>query len=408
MRLRLDIRVRKYTFEVVVKYLKISHSAIETLCQPLTHRGQMHMRSPLLAGRIWRHAAIAMLVTTSYLASGLARGEAVPVTATDAVVGEIVNSVRLSGTVVAPRAARVSTAVAGLVERVAVELGDRVQAGDILVQLDDAIAEHDVAQSEAAIDEAEAELADARRRLRIAERLAPRGNMPESEFDARKAQVRIATAVVERLKSEAARQRENLRRHSIMAPFAGVVAEKATEVGEWVAPGTAVAELIALTDLRVDIPVPEKYYPQLQADMPIQLEFDALPGQHLKARRIAMVPVSDPVVRTFTLRVRPVEDTVALTPGMSARVMLQLVTGERGIVIPRDAVIRYPDGRTTVWVIKEAEGKTTVAERQIRLGRAFDNRVHIREGLDAGESIVLKGNESLLPNQRVRLIDESS
>ena len=368
----------------------------------------MHMMSPLVADRFWRRVAIAILATAGFLASGPARGEAIPVTATDAEVRDIVDTVRLSGTVVAPRSARVSTAVGGLVERVAVELGDRVEAGDILVVLDDAIAGHDVAQSEAAIDQAEAELADAGRRLRIADRLTPRGNMPESEYDARKAQVRIAAAVVERLKSEAARQRENLRRHSIKAPFAGVVAEKATEAGEWVAPGTTVVELIALTDLRVDIPVPEKYYPQLQADTPIHLEFDALPGRPLEARRTAMVPVSDPVVRTFTLRVRPVDETLALTPGMSARVTLQLATGERGIVISRDAVVRYPDGRTTVWVIERAEGNTTVAERQVRLGRTFDNRVHVRHGLNAGESIVLKGNESLRPNQRVRLIDQAS
>lgn len=366
------------------------------------------MTSPLIADRFWRRAAIASIVTASLLASGLARGEAVPVTVTAAEAGAIINTVRLSGTVVAPRSARVSTAVGGLVERVAVDLGDTVETGDILVELDDVIAGHDVARSEAAIDEAEAELADARRRLRIAERLAPQGNMPESEFDARKAQVRIATAVVERLKSEAARQRENLGRHSIKAPFAGVVAEKATEAGEWVAPGTTVVELIAVTDLRVDIPVPEKYYPQLQADTPIELEFDALPDQRFKARRIAMVPVSDPVVRTFTLRVRPMDKSIALTPGMSARVTLQLATGERGIMIPRDAVIRYPDGRTTVWVIETTEDTTTVAERQVELGRAFDNHVHIRQGLSAGERVVSKGNESLRPNQRVRLIDEAS
>lgn len=358
--------------------------------------------------RMWRRAFMAVLVGMVVLSSGTVNGDGVPVVATDAEVAAVVNAVRLSGTVVAPRSARVSTAVGGLVERVAVDLGDEVEAGDILVELDDAIAEHDVAESEAAIDEAEAELADARRRLRIAESLAPRGNMPESEFDARKAQVRIAAAVVERLKSEAARQRENLSRHTIRAPFAGVVAEKATEAGEWVAPGTKVIDLVAVAELRVDIPVPQKYFPHLQGDTPIELAFDALPGQRFEARQIAKVPVSDPVVRTFTLRVRPVDEIMVLTPGMSARVTVRLATGEQGILIPRDAVIRHPDGRTTVWVVEETEEKTTVAERLVQLGRAFDGRVHVRHGLNAGERVVSKGNESLQPKQRVRLIDESS
>lgn len=361
----------------------------------------------LVAGRPWCRVMIAVLVAAS-LAAGPVHGEPVPVSATRAEMGPIINTVRLSGTVVAPRSARVSTAVGGLVERVAVDLGDVVEAGDILVELDHAIARHDVAQADAAIDEAEAELADARRRLSIAERLVPQGNIPESEFDARRAQVRISAAVLERLKSEAARQREYLKRHAVEAPFAGVVAHKATEAGEWVAPGTTVIELVAVANLRVDVPVPQKYFPHLVADTPIELEFDALPGRRFEARRIAKVPVSDPVVRTFTLRVRPLDETIALTPGMSARVILRLTTGERGILIPRDAVIRYPDGRTIVWVIEQTEDKATVVERQVRLGRAFDGRVHVSHGLAAGERVVVRGNESLQPNQRVRLIDSSS
>lgn len=366
------------------------------------------MTIPLFEVRPWRHIVIAMLVPASFLASGVARGDGVPVTATAAEIQPIVNAVRLSGTVVAPRSARVSTAVGGLVERVAVELGDRVGAGDTLVELDDAIAQYDLARAEAAVDEAEAQLADAQRRLRIAERLTPRGNMPESEADARKAQVRIAAAVLKRLNSETARQRENLSRHTVRAPFAGVVAEKATEAGEWISPGTTVIDLVSVEDLSVDIPVPQKYFPQLKAGTPIELKFDALPDQSFKARRIAMVPVSDPIARSFTLRVRPIDETVALTPGMSAQALVRLETGESGIVIPRDAVIRYPDGRTTVWVIEGTKDKTTVAERQVLLGRTFDGKVHVSNGLAEGDRVVVSGNESLRPAQRVRLIDGSS
>lgn len=356
------------------------------------------------APRAWRHAIVAVLVPAGFLACGAARGDGAPVTASAAELRPIVNAVRLSGTVVAARSARVSTAVGGLVERVVVELGDEVEAGDTLVELDHALAQHDVARAEAAIREAEAELADARRRVQIAQRLAPRGNMPQNELDARKAEVRIAAAAVARLRSEAAHQREQLSRHTITAPFAGVVADKATEAGEWVSPGATVVELVAVKDLRVDIPVPQKYYPQLDGGTPVELRFDALPERSFAARPIAMVPVSDPVARTFTLRVRPEEKSIALTPGMSAQASLRLASAERGIVIPRDAIIRYPDGRATVWVIEDDGEETTVAERQVRLGRAFDGRIHVREGLVAGERVVVSGNEALRPAQRVRLV----
>jgi RND family efflux transporter MFP subunit len=232
--------------------------------------------------------------------------------------------------------------------------------------------------------------------------------MPQDELDSRRSQVRIAAAAVERLKAEAAGARENLRRHTILAPFAGVVAQKATEAGEWVSPGTTLVELVAIDDLRVDIPVPQKYYPQLRAETPIALQFDALPGQSFEARRIAMVPISDPTVRTFMLRVQPVGGAIPLMPGMSAQASLNLATGEQGIVISRDAVIRYPDGRTTVWVVEGTKDETTIAERHVQLGRAFDGFIQVRHGLEAGERVVETGNEALRSGQQVSLVDGSS
>lgn len=370
-------------------------------------KGGGRLINPMFTRGSWRRAAVLVVVLAALPAAAAAQGP-VPVTASEAEVRPIVNAVRLSGTVVAPQSARVSTSVGGLVERVAVDLGDAVQPGDTLVQLDRALARHEVARAEAAVDEAEAELADARRRQRVAERLVERGNLPQNELDAREAQVRIAAAAVERLRAEAARERERLSRHTVTAPFAGVVAHKTTEAGEWVSPGTTVVELVATGNLRVDIPVPQKYYPQLKGDAPVELYFDALPDETFEARRMVTVPVSDPTARTFTLRVRPAADGIALTPGMSARATIQLATGERGIVIPRDAMIRYPDGRTTVWVLQGSGTEASVNERQVQLGRAFDGRVHVRSGLKAGERVVVRGNESLRQGQRVHVTDGAS
>jgi len=333
----------------------------------------------------------------------------VPVTTTRADRAPIINTVRLSGSVVTPRSSAVSTSVGGLVQAVEVDLGTRVERGDVLVRLDRALAQHEVARAEAAVAEARAELDDARREVRVGERLAERGNLPQNELDAREARVDMRRAALERLQAEAANERERLKRHVITAPFAGVIARKVTEAGEWVSPGTNVADLVATTDLRVDIPVPQKYYPGLRDGAPVRLAFDALPDQSFDARQIALVPVSDPTARTFTLRVQPNQTGLPLTPGMSARATVRLDTGTRGIVIPRDAVIRYPDGRTTVWRIEAtADGPDTVTERQVQLGRAFDGKVHVQSGLSADARIVVRGNEALREGQPVRVTDGSS
>ncbi len=347
-----------------------------------------------------------LLGIAAVISPAVASGQtsAIPVSAITADVEPVMNTVRLSGTVIAPRGAMVSTSVGGLVEAVEVEFGDPVEPGQPLVRLDSALARHEVSQAEAAIAEAKAQLADDRRRLGVAQRLIKRGNIPENELEARQAQVRISEAAVERLRAAAAREHERLDRHTVKAPFAGVVARKATEAGEWVSPGTTLIELIATDDLVVDIPVPQKYYPQLEDGTPVELSFDALPDRTFRARRVALVPVSDPTARTFVLRVRPEVRDIPLTPGMSARATLNLATGEEGVVIPRDAVIRYPDGRTTVWVVAEGE-PPTVSERQVEIGRAFDGRIHVVSGLEGGERIVVRGNELLRDGQKVRITE---
>jgi multidrug efflux pump subunit AcrA (membrane-fusion protein) len=331
--------------------------------------------------------AAALIVLTTLGAGVAAQDGGVPVTTTRADRAPVINTVRLSGSVVTPRTSEVSTSVGGLVQAVEVDLGTRVARGDVLVRLDRDLAEHAVARADASVAEARAELDDAKREVRVGERLAERGNLPQNELDAREARVAMRQAALERLKAEAAREREQLRRRIITAPFAGVIARKATEAGEWVSPGTTVADLVATDELRVDIPVPQKYYPQLRDGAPVTLEFDALPEQTFDARRIALVPVSDP----------------------TARATVRLDTGTRGIVIARDAVIRYPDGRTTVWRVRSGDdGATTVTERQVQLGRTFDGRVHVRSGLEPGARVVVRGNESLREGQRVTVTDGAS
>jgi multidrug efflux pump subunit AcrA (membrane-fusion protein) len=93
---------------------------------------------------------------------------------------------------------------------------------------------------------------------------------------------------------------------------------------------------------------------------------------------------------------------------MSARAAIHLSTGQRGNTIPRDAVIRHPDGRATVWVIEGEGDDLAVAERQVELGRAFDGRIHIVDGLATGERVVVRGNESLRQGQQVRVTNGSS
>jgi RND family efflux transporter MFP subunit len=329
--------------------------------------------------------------------------QAIPVVVETVRSVDLVNNLELSGTVTSPRVSQISAAVPGRVQTVHFDSGASVEAGTVLLELDPALEEIAIRQADAEIAQAEAELADAKRRLGIAENLAERSFGPQNAVDQIKTEVATKQAAIERTKAQRASAVERLDRHYIKAPYAGIISRKHAEAGQWIVPGTTVFELVDMNGLRIDVPVPQQYYPQLKNGADVNLSFDALPDAVLPARVGALIPVSDPNVRTFTLRVLPANENLAITPGMSARVRIALQSGQKGIVVSRDALVRYPDGRVTVWVIEENGDKSLVKERRIEIGNAFDGLVHVRSGLKEGERVVVRGNESLREGQMVRL-----
>ena len=319
----------------------------------------------------------------------------------------VIEEIPVSGTVTAPRVAQLSPEIAGLVREVLVDAGDHVDAGALLVRLDATLAALELEAAAAATDQVREELADAQRRLEDANLLARSRGIAETEIRARESEVRADTAALRLRVAEQRRVEERLQRHEIRAPFAGLIAQKQTEAGEWVAPGDPVLELVADQGLRIDFPVPQGYFPRIGEDTPISIMLDALPGRSITARIGSIVPVSDPNARTFLIRVYPQDKGLPLTPGMSASGILRLGTGEQRVVVPRDALLRHPDGRVTLWVI-EASGETiTVSERQVQTGPAFDGMVAILSGLEAGSQVVVEGNEGLRQGQQVTIREES-
>jgi membrane fusion protein (multidrug efflux system) len=315
----------------------------------------------------------------------------------------VVRKLELSGTVTSPHASQISTSVEGLVSAVYFDSGAHVKQGDLLLELDPELEEAAYKQAEAQAHQAAAEVEDAKRRLHIAESLAKRDYGPKNEVEARQAEVEIDSATHESFQAEQKRRAVILKRHKLPAPFDGVISKRMAEVGQWVEPGTAVFELVAMRDFRIDVPVPQDYYARLREGAEVAIEIDALPGETIPAKIGALIPVSDPDARTFTLRVLPERDDIPITPGMSAGVLVNLDTGKRGLVVSRDALIRYPDGRVTVWMIETDSDKMSVTERKVEIGLAFDGVVQVLSGLKEGDRVVVRGNESLREGQTVRL-----
>ncbi|HSN71444.1 MAG TPA: efflux RND transporter periplasmic adaptor subunit [Steroidobacteraceae bacterium] len=330
--------------------------------------------------------------------------EAAPVRVVRPAIGTVADFLTLTGTVTSARSAALSPRVSGLVARVHVDAGSRVKAGDLLVELDDAIARLELERVKAAVDEGRIRLEEAERVRDEARRLVADRNIPKSQADAAEAEVRIVGAALARLQAERRQQEELVARHRLLAPFPGVVAQKRTEAGEWVATGTPVVDLVAVEDTRVDVQVPQERHDDLREGTPVTVQLDAASGEPIEGRIAALVPVKDPASRTFLVRVAVPQDE-RLTPGMSATVAFRLDRSLGAMTVPRDAVIRQPDGSTLVWVVVEEGGRTVAAPRPVQIGRPVGDMLEVRSGLDPQAQVVVRGNEMLREGRPVRIVE---
>jgi RND family efflux transporter MFP subunit len=327
-----------------------------------------------------------------------------PVEVAQSELRPVVQVVSVSGTVTSPQSAILSPSIGGLVEKTLVDAGDRVEEGAILVTLDDELARLTLERAIAEETQTRIALDDAKRRLAEAERVGPQRGIAETEIKSLRAEVTRDEAALEAAAAAARQQKAVLRRHEVRAPFDGVVSQRLAQVGEWVNPGNGLVELVATEGLRFDFRVPQTYYARLDEQTRIDLSLDAVPDEVVPGRVQAIVPVKDPGARTFLVRV--VADTqhrLPVTPGMSARAAIRIDTGREAVVVPRDAVLLYPDGRKTVWVVQDEDGKTVVHENRIQAGLEFDGLVEVRSGLEAGLDIVTRGNEALRDGETVLL-----
>lgn len=333
--------------------------------------------------------------------------DSVPVKVIEANVSPVVERLPLTGTITSERSAALSSRVSGLVEKLNVDAGDRVEQGDVLLELDTDLAELTLKRAQAALNEARVALKEAERLRDEAVNLAKSKNIPQTTVQARIAEVEMQAAAVATLEAEYHQQEEILKRHTVIAPFSGAVSRKLTEVGEWVETGTPVLELVATDRLRLDVQVPQEYFHLINEYTPVQISLDAARDQSFDGKVITTVPVNDPSVRTFLARVLVENAKHLVIPGMSARAIFTIDLQKEALTLPRDATVQHPDGRNSVWIVKKENGKFIASEKQVRLGRSFSDQVIIRDGLQPGSTVVIRGNETLTEGQAVHILDSA-
>lgn len=315
----------------------------------------------------------------------------------------------LTGDLVAAQHASLSPRIDGLVTRVSVDVGDRVAAGDVLLTLDPVLAQQLLHQYQAATAAAQATYAENLRLVKEAERLTKQNHLPLTELALRQAALAISKAQLDAAKAEQQAQATRVAWHQLKAPFDGVISRKLSEAGEWITPGTAAFELVATDKVYLDVQVPQERFYQLKTDTPVLVRPDsrtvAQAQEPMAAHIAAIVPVSTTGARTIQVRLLMDNAGQTLLPGTSASAQFEFLSGEqKSLLIPRDALLRSPDGSFSAFVVVDQGDQLLARSHKLKLGLQTNDAVEVLDGLQANDRVVIRGNEILRHNQPVSIV----
>jgi HlyD family secretion protein len=249
-----------------------------------------------------------------------------------------------SGYVVARRKATVAAEITGKVVEVRIEEGMVIKEGDVVARLDSVLAERDLALAQSRADAAEAAIGAIAADLRDAERIYTRAQSliarnVVSEADLTKAEARVgvlraqlkqAEAQFATAKLDAKRSADMLEKHSIRAPFNGVVVERSAQPGEMISPmsvggftRTGICTLVDMDSIEVEVDVNEAFIGRVQAGMAVDALLDAYPDWTIPAAVIAVVPTANREKATVKVRIGLKVKDPRILPDMAVKVAFE-------------------------------------------------------------------------------------
>lgn len=348
---------------------------------------------------------------------------------------EVRRAVDVVGTLAAFDQVTVSSEVEGKVVKILADLGDRVTAGQPLVELDHEKLEYRLAQQRAALDramakygvadpgndlpaiertpdvqKAAAELAQAEQNHKRALELQQRKLIPQQQLDdanaallTKRASYEAALQGARNLRADIAAERANLqlaqrevRDGVIRAPFDAYVERRLVSPGEFVRVQTPVMALVKVDPLKLTAEIPERVAPWVKIGQQISLTVEAFPDQTHDGTIARMSPAANPQTRAFPLEGRVPNADRRLKPGTFARVHIVTDRVERILTVPA-AALQYRYGVNRVFVVTGDH----LQSKEIKIGDRLGERVEVVDGVVAGESIVSTNVDTLADGARV-------
>lgn len=326
-----------------------------------------------------------------------------PFTATVAVTGTLISKTRVD----------VKAQTTGRVERFPKEEGERVQAGEAVIWVEDVNQRLSLSQAEAAVRVAEAALerarvveAHSRSELERARNLLKSGGITDKDLKTAElaerdasAQVSLASAQLEQARAAVEVARKHLRDTIIRAPVAGEIQKKFVNTGAYVEPPTPVFTVVDNRNLELESPVAAAELAPIRSGQKVTFAVNSFPGETFEGRVIEVSPAVDVQSRSATVRIRVDNRTGRLKAGMFATGEVLTGVQSQAIVIPASAVYRSDASAKQSYVFVVENGRA--AQRAVQIGRETDSRLEIVSGLREGDLLIAEQSIELAQGVRV-------
>jgi membrane fusion protein (multidrug efflux system) len=300
-------------------------------------------------------------------------------------------SVQLVGEILAFDTVRVSSEVAGKVDRVLVEVGDRVSAGAPMAEVDRDTFRIYLQQADANLAAAKADLALAEKDLERKRDLRSDETIPQSALDQSQAAHDLATARVAAASAAFDLAQRNYDRSIVRAPAEGSVTQRTVAAGQWAEVGVGLFSLAVGDRIKVSARVPEAWAPKLAGLEEFNFTVGVSGPAHT-AKLYSVQPVVEHASRSFEI-VGTAANDGSIKPGMFANVVLEAPTATKSVWLPAEAVAT--SDMSQVLMVEEG----AIVYRKVRIGRRDNGLIEIVDGVSADEQVVadVKGLSRGLP-----------
>lgn len=348
----------------------------------------------------WTLGALALAVACLYGCGGEGQGQTEePLEAFARIVNVEVDTVRprgftqvvrLTGVARAMNDVVVSAEEGGVVRRIVRDKGRPISAGQAILQLDDAVLKAQVATATAQAQLAD-EVWERRRKLYEEDGIGSELSYLEAKYAAE--QARGSLDALE----------ERLARTTVSAPISGILEDRLVEVGAMVSPGTPVARIVHTDSIKILAGVPERYALDVTEGAAATVRFSVLPDERFETSVSYAGATVDPQSRTFAVELMLPNPGARIKPEMIADMEIVREEVDEAIVVSQQALVSMEEGYV-VFVV-EGTGDTAVAViRHVEVSVTQGNDVVVGSGLEAGDRLVIVGQQGLTAGDRVRIV----